>query len=386
MVSVRKFLLGYLVAVGLGVHLLLLGAWLARPDLVWRVQQVALAKLRPHLPHALAFLGTTAGRTDPPARIAAILPPWRPDLTNALPPGTIQISGHPYPNLQAAARALRDGDVLQIGPGVYHQALVIRRHDVTLQGLGHVVFEGATAEGKAALVLKGNNTQVRNIECRGITVSDRNGACIRLEGAGLLVEHVYFHHGEEGILTGRQPGRVTVRDSRFELLGKAGRAHGIYTGGGQLEILDSQFLSAVDEGHEIKSRSLSTRIERSIIASLDGNDSRLLDLPHGGLLVIRDSILEEGPASVNSDLVGVGLEGRLHPQQRIELRGNIILLDNPAPNRLLHRADGIPAPEFEQNLVIGMAKAQLPGLNAWLEDRAAADLPAYPALPPLPGN
>ena len=86
------------------------------------------------------------------------------------------------------------------------------------------------------------------------------------------------------MLTGPNPGRILIRNSRFERLGLNGTAHGIYVGGGELYVYQSEFLRSKSQGMEIKSRARKTVIERSVIASLDGVDSRLLDIPNGGEL------------------------------------------------------------------------------------------------------
>jgi len=149
---------------------------------------------------------------------------------------------------------------------------------------------------------------------------------------------------------------------------------------------DSLFLSAVSQGHEIKSRAESTRIERSVIASLGGDDSRLLDISDGGELIVRDSILEEGPATANNDVIGFALERQGHSSQRIVLTHNIILLDGPRRARLIHRRGSTPAPTMTDNLIVGKTDTQYPGANRSANSRSAARLPPYPALPPLPGT
>src|SRR5690606_27406697 len=126
------------------------------------------------------------------------------------------------------ASALEDGDVLRIAAGVYNEAIVIRASNVVVEGEGLVVLEGKAAGGKAAIVNKGNFNQIRNIECRQIAVPDRNGACVRHEGKNLKLYHVYFHDSEQGILAGNKSGMVIIENSRFQNLGKAGRAHAIY--------------------------------------------------------------------------------------------------------------------------------------------------------------
>lgn len=373
-----KILIAYFAAAGLVAHLLAGGLLLARPDLVQRGLNKLMVKLpwQPEIPQGPLSASDLIHKVG--------LPSWQPSSTESATPGEIRIGSLVYPSLSTAADALSNGDTLLIGPGVYPTAMVIRADDVTIRGLGHVAFEGKTAEGKAALVIKGDRTRVENIECRQISVRDQNGACIRLEGSDLEIHHSYFHDAENGVLTGRNPGRVLIDNSRFERLGKRGQAHGIYIGGGELHIRDSQFLQSVDEGHEVKSRASRTFIERSIIASLDGRDSRLIDVPNGGVLIVTDSILAQGRASSNADLIGYGLEGRLHTVQSVQLSRNLVLLERPAGNQLLHMYQGAKPAQVDGNIIVGTARDQHQGVNFWFESRQDAGIADYPALPSLP--
>ncbi len=369
-----KLALSYAVVTSVAAHVLALGILLARPQWV----EKALASLAPDRVHGIVADAEAAERAAPP------VPPWQPDMTGALPPGEIRLSGRPMPNLYAAAKQLRDGDTLSIGPGVYRKGFFIHADNVTLEGRGHVVFQGGAVGGKGTFVIAGNNTTVRNIECHGVAVRDRNGACVRLEGQNLILEHVYFHDSEQGLLTGNKPGLVRIGDSRFDRLGKDGHAHGIYVNGGDLEIYDSLFLRGRNEGHEIKSRARSTLIERTTVASLYGVDSRLLDISQGGSLTVRQSVLEEGPRSANGDMIGFALEKRPYGAHRIELTDNVFILDSKRATRILHQGKNTPEPVARGNVIIGTEKAQFAGVNLWLETRADANLPPYPALPPVP--
>lgn len=375
MKPILKIALLYAVLTSAAAHVLGLGILIARPDWVHKAVQLAMPASQPDP----VIRGASAS-----AQLVATLPEWRPLPGDPLPDGDIRIAGTSYPDLASAVKQLRDGDTLSLGPGVYTRGFHLRASGVTIEGRGHVVFKGAVVGGKGSFVLQGNNTVVRNIECYGVKVSDFNGACIRLEGQNLTLDHVYFHDSEQGVLAGRKPGTVIVSDSRFSRLGRDGRAHGIYVNGGELIIRDSQFLSSVDEGHEIKSRARRTVIERTIVASLGGNDSRLLDISDGGELIVRDSILEKGPASENGDLIGFGLEKSRYPAPRIELTNNIFLLDGRQHMRILHTRKNGPEPVVHGNLIIGKSEPTLAGMNVWLKDRHEGGLPAYPALPPLP--
>lgn len=374
MKSMLRLALVYAVASSVAAHLLGLAILAKHPE--WAHKALALA-------WPAQGVSTHAAVE---ARDIDTLPPWRPLPGADMAAGEIRVSGRPVKDLVKAVARLHDGDVLSLGPGVYTRGLRVTANNVTIEGRGHVVFKGASLGGKATFVLRGNNARLRNIECYGVKVPDRNGACVRLAGRGLTLDHVYFHDSEQGLLAGKRPGTVTVNDSRFERLGKAGRAHGIYVNGGELIIRDSLFVNALDEGHEIKSRARRTVIERTVVASLGGNDSRLIDIADGGELVVRKSVLEQGPASMNSDLIGYGLEGMRHPVTRIELSDNIIVVDGQRRARILHSRDGAPEPEARGNVIVGRDAGVLPGMNVVLRDRAEAGLPPYPRLPPLPSG
>ncbi|MCC2614874.1 hypothetical protein LJ739_01305 [Aestuariibacter halophilus] len=259
---------------------------------------------------------------------------------------------------------------------------MLKANDVTIIGQPGTRIHGQAYKNKAALVVRGKRTTIRQIECFNIQVKDKNGACVRLIGRDLTLDNVYFHDAEQGLLTGGKPGIVKIINSRFENLGRIGRAHGIYVGGGQLFIQNSHFLSSKDEGHEIKSRAAVTVIERSVIASLSGNDSRLIDIPNGGELRVVDSILQQGPNSENWNLIGYGLEGYKHKDNRITLVGNIVLMDRSS-NRFLQIKRDKVEPEIRSNAFIGPVKDRYGGNNLYFDDRDAAQLPDFPFLPAL---
>jgi hypothetical protein len=291
----------------------------------------------------------------------------------------VLLDGKPVLDLQTALQGAKDGSRIDLGPGVYHEAGVISVDGLTLIAGSGAVLADTAAESKAALVIKGDNTRIEGLECRGIKVPDRNGACIRLEGSNLELDGVYFHDSQQGLLTGPDPGRVLVSNSRFERLGHSGRAHGIYMGGGELYIYKSEIIASKDEGHEVKSRASHTQIERSLIANIDSEDSRLIDIPNGGVLIIEDSVLQQGPASANNDMIGYGLEGIRHKDNRIRLHRNVFILDSPKV-RILHRQPESTWLRSELNTQVGKAAEGIDGIALELKGREELGLPPYPSL------
>lgn len=373
-----KLVLWYLVLSSLAGHAVLLTALLLAPDKVLYLKTRGSEILR----SKLSFL-------DKPAMLARdfdinkVLPPYKARTTRNIPPNTILVNGRSFSSLQLAAHALVEGDEMIIGPGTYREAMVIKANNVSIEGDGEVVLDGIAANEKGAILVQGDWTHIRNIECRDIKVNDRNGACVRLEGKNLLLDHVYFHDSEEGLLAGRSNhGLITITNSRFENLGAgAGQAHGIYVGGDELVIDNSIFIRSKQQGMEIKSRTRRTHISRTIVASLDGRDSRLLDIPNGGELTIVDSVLAQGPMSVNRDVIGFGLEGITHTSNQIRMENNIIIMERPAGNNLIHQDANAPPAEIHNNIIVSDEAVSVGEGNTLFDSRQNAGIPGYPYLP-----
>lgn len=376
--SINAWARRYLLLCGVAAHILLLALILLKPGLLWDARQTLLPWLAQALyqpPAAVADATVTQEELD------ANFPAWTPVQLPRSNPEARVISSNDYPSLAAAARALKDGDVLKINAGVYQQALIINANNVVVEGEGHVILEGAAAGGKAAIVNTGDFNEIRNIECRAIRVKAGNGACVRHEGKHLKLTHVYFHNSQSGLLTAYKPGLVEIIDSRFERLGHRGQAHGVYTNGGQLRISNSLMLGAKGEGHEVKSRSDVTIIEDSVVASLSSRDSRLVDVSNGGELVISRSVLQKGPNSANQDAIGYGLEGISHSNNRITLTENIFVLERSGSNVLVHARSAPPELTTEKNVVIAKRDPALAGMNLYFPSREQAGLQAFPFLP-----
>ncbi|GAB2929898.1 right-handed parallel beta-helix repeat-containing protein [Rheinheimera gaetbuli] len=311
--------------------------------------------------------------------LLSVMPVWQARTAEQF--SGIWLDGTAYPTLAAAVTQLQDGSHLKIGPGVYREALNIGRHNVTIEGIGHAVLEQATSDGKGAIVARGDNLTIKNLECRHIKVASKNGACVRLEGRGLTLEHVYFHSSETALLeTAKQHGYITILDSRFENLAANARAHSIYLNSASLHFNNSVILANRHQ-HSLKSRGPLTIIENSIIAELSAPGSRLIDISNGGELLIKSSLLQQGPNAVNSQAIGFGLEGIKHQTNQISITDSVVLLERERSNFLLHSGSHQPKLTIENNLIIA-ADDSYPH-NRQLNDRRAAGLANYPSLPAI---
>jgi hypothetical protein len=298
-------------------------------------------------------------------------------------------SGCPYTSLQRAVDDAEPGSVIVLAPGVYRQAAVVQRERITIKGEAGAHLMGTAAQGKGALVHRANDTVVEGMECSRIAVRDRNGSCIKLEAEGLVVRNVYVHDSEQGILGGFG-GTVIVENSRFERNGIDGHAHGSIYAGRLLDTLifrNNTVLSTKGEGHGIKSRARRTVIENNVIAGLGGDDSRAIDIPVGGDVVIRNNTLEKGSFSTNDGLIGLSMEREvdLHEINEAIIEGNVIIFDGPLDRRgQVFQERSIGSIVYRNNRIIG--GPSLGGLveesgNKAFRDREAAGLEPYPSLP-----
>jgi len=213
------------------------------------------------------------------------------------------------------ASLVSNGDTIGMEPTEYlgKDACVIWRKNNLLikgeDGMAHMKANGAHVEGKGIWVVKGDHVVVENIEFSDASVPDKNGAGIRLEGNGLTVRSCYFHDNENGILGGSS-GNVVIKSSEFARNGYGdGYSHNIYINHAKSLTLKYCFLHNANVGHEIKSRAHQNYIHYNWIGNRDGNGSRSIDLPNGGLAIVLGNVIEQGPNTSNSTLLGYGCEG-----------------------------------------------------------------------------
>lgn len=240
-------------------------------------------------------------------------------------------------NTMAEAESLIvDNSIVYLGAGNYSKGIHIKHNNVILSGSEGTHFVNAVTEGKGAIITSGNNITVENIECSKARSSAGNGACIRHQGKNLTVSGVYFHDSEQGILEAGNDGKLVIKFSRFERVGKNGRAHGVYSNGAQLVIDHCSFTSMVSQAHSVKSRSRKTIIKNTLFSTKKGNDSRIIDIPNGGELVIHNSILHQNNNTKNRQVIGYGLEkqsqNRVH---KITIAENLVIMEREKGNEFL---------------------------------------------------
>lgn len=377
----KKILFRYFVFIGLFAHVIVLILLIVSPKLPSKFYSKFVAFYYQKATDYEYKRMTGNKLVNLEQEIKTAFKPWEPLAPSSERKNAVSVNGVFFRDVYSALTELNDGDELRFHEGVFNTSFSIDKDDITIAGVGHVVFEKSAAKGKGFIVNRGKNLKVINIECRHISVADKNGACIRQEGEGLTLEHIYFHRSENGVLeTAKNESNIFISDSRFELLGKSGQAHAIYSNRANLYIHNSLFIATKDEGHAIKNRGKKTHITNSLIASLSSDDSRLVDIPNGGELTIKSSILQQGPLSVNGQAIGFGLEGINSSQNSITLEGNIILLERIKTNTLLAVDDSNIA-VIKNNEILRKDGDSIYLANDFFSSRKDMLMPTYPYFP-----
>jgi hypothetical protein len=218
-----------------------------------------------------------------------------------------------FDRFQPAAKALKDGQTLRIlaNPGdPWVDGAVITANGCTIAGEPGCKIKAVLIEGKACIVVKGSDTTIQGLEIFG-AVGDGSANAIRLEGRNLTLRNCNFHHNEMALLTGNvDGGKILVEDCVFsDSVGGQSYAHNVYIGlAGEFIMRRSKSLRVNGLGHLVKSRALKTTIEYCVIAMMDGETSRCIDISDGGVVVIRNNVLHQGVNSDNDDFIAIAPE------------------------------------------------------------------------------
>jgi hypothetical protein len=107
----------------------------------------------------------------------------------------------PFPNIGAALEAARDGDTLELRPGIYREALRVER-EVTLRGTRAAII--APADGAEFAIEARARTTIEGLSVRGAAIGLRAAAPCALRGVGF---------------SGQSRRAVAVEGARAELTG-----------------------------------------------------------------------------------------------------------------------------------------------------------------------
>lgn len=249
-----------------------------------------------------------------------------------------------------AASYARDGDIIEIKAGNYRADVAIwRANNLVIRGVGGTAVldaGGRSAEGKAIWVIKGRNTTIQNIAFTGSKVRDRNGAGIRLEGAGLVVRDCAFYGNEMGLLTGKNDkSDILIERSRFhgnmvDYSKHQRLGHNIYVGAVRSFTIRYSRVSGARYGHNIKSRARNTTVAYNMVVDgPDGASSYLLDLPNGGKSLVMGNVFHQSAHTENRTMISFGAEKR-DAREDLNVVNNTFVSDKGAGIFIQRRSPG----------------------------------------------
>jgi Hint domain/Right handed beta helix region len=318
-------------------------------------------------------------------------------------------AGFGYGTLAEAIAASQNGDVIQVQAGTYTNDFATITKSIVIEGVGGMVNLVATVPPtnlKGILTIgipgaTGPDVAINNVSFSGAAIPNAqggNGAGIRYQSGNLVLNNTYFHDNQEGLLGNADPaGTITINNSKFLSNGNAhppssGIEHNLYVGAIQYLTIYNCYFSDPLVGHNIKSRALNTTIENSRIDNRNGNGSYEIDLPNGGNVLVRNTIIEKGANAGNGSFIAFGEEGGLHASSSLTVTGNTAINDYGAGARFVRNATALQV-TVTDNTIYGLAAGQIviggpvssPASNTLLPVSSA---PAFdtsaPYLPVLP--
>jgi hypothetical protein len=299
---------------------------------------------------------------------AAALPAWARSSSPVLAVGP----GQRWRTLGDALHAAVDGDTILLAAGEYRgDVAVVKQPRLTIRGLGAgATFhaDGRDAEGKAILVVRGQDVVVENCEFRGARVPSGNGAGIRFERGRLLVRRCRFFDNEMGLLAANDPSQeLAVHDCEF---GEAPHHEGLlhhllYVGAiGAFTLTGSRFGQGW-RGHLVKTRALHNRIlYNRLDDGLTGEASYELEFPNGGDNLVVGNLIVQSPLSQNPAILSMGAEAHDGMTGSLVLAHNTFVNHGGGEGRFVHlwadRLRGDTPVRMADNLFVGPGELDLP--------------------------
>jgi len=290
-----------------------------------------------------------------------------------------------YTRCSQVMNLVRQGDTVDIDSAVYTNDLQVtwNADNLLIRGVngrprlvaGSLIANDAT-NGKGIFVIRGNNVTVENIEFRDAVVLSHNGAGIRQEGRNLKVRYCKFQGNEMGILSGNIPNcTILIEYSEFLQGGSnfdPGYQHNIYINHIDSFIFRYNFShDAIASGHELKSRATHNIILYNRLANINTEDSRTIDLPNGGFALVMGNVIEQGPNSSNTNLLGYGLEGLSNPGPHALLVIHNTFVNKKDRGSFIHvAATGVDTLMLRNNILAGAKTGGLIIGNAGVLDSA----------------
>lgn len=308
------------------IHVLLAGLALG-------ISVASAAEPTLRLPESSPYKGEI--RRGPDGKLMAIEKD-APDMQDAATPSTLVVGPQErFRTVAEAAKAARDGDVVEIRPGEYRgQTAVWTQNNLTIRGgtpRPVLIADGKSAEDKALWVVRSGKVRIENIEFRGVRVKNGDGAGIRFERGHLSVHRCAFIDNEMGVLTDNSPDlTLEVSDSEFADAARHDTAlhHLISVGAiGKFTLTGSRFANGY-RGNLVKSLARENHIRYNLLADGPGGRSAYeLDIPDGGVAYVVGNIIVQSATTENPVIVSYGAGARRWEDNALYLAHNTLIND-----------------------------------------------------------
>ena len=277
-----------------------------------------------------------------------------------------------------AARAAKDGDVVEIEAGEYFNDVASwSQNNLTIRGIrgrARVVVKDVSAEEKAIWVIKGHNVTIENVELAGAHVASRNGAGIRHEGGKLTIRNALFERNEMGVLTwNNDKAELVVEGCEFrdnagdESFKISDPGHQIYVGRIARFTLRASYVHRGAFGHLVKTRARENHIYfNRLTDETGGRASYELELPNGGIAYVVGNIIGQNVQTDNPRLISFGVEGYRWPRNELYLVNNTLVDDLAQGGIFLRVSPGADRVKVMNNLLVGEGRFESGGGGEFL--------------------
>lgn len=281
--------------------------------------------------------------------------------------------GREFTSLAAAARAVRDGDIVEVDAGEYRGDVATWARDgLRLRAVGGRVrlrAEGEAAQGKGIWVVRGRGIQVEGFDFEGARVPSRNGAGIRFESGSLTVRDCRFIDNEMGLLTNNEPdAELVVEMSEFAHNQRPdGHNHNLYVGSIRSLTIRGSHLHHASTGHLLKSRAASNHVMYNRLTDEPGGSASYeLEFPNGGRAWVVGNLIQQNVQTRNPIMVSFGAEGYRDSGQSLVCAFNTLVDDGAEGGSFVRVMPGSEAVALKllHNVFCGKGPYELTGAPA----------------------
>ena len=247
--------------------------------------------------------------------------PVAPPVMVTNPDGT---TAGPFQTLQAAHDAMESGATVNyaanpLAPGYWIDSLVATKN-MTLVGAAGCKIQGQIVDGGVGTIsVHSASFTVSGVEGFGC-VGDGSASFFRLQPTcnKFIGTNLNLHSNDMGILgSPNWDCAVELHQGTFGGNGSAqnaGSAHDVYISSIASLLVDgATFTGCTNAGHRLKCRALATTVQNSSFTLTGNDDSRLIDLPMGGQVLIQNSVFAQSTTEENNECIGIGQEIQSNP-------------------------------------------------------------------------